>query len=155
MIKENILMEIKKAGIVDLEHIVPLFEAYRKFYKQESDSTKVKAFLHARIQREESVILLAMAEGQNKAMGFTQLYPSYSSVSMKRLWVLNDLFVDPLFRKKGVATALMNSARQLAEDTRAKGLVLETGVKNLNAQALYEKLGYKREQNYYVYNLTV
>lgn len=146
-------MEIKKAGISDLDLIVPLFDAYRQFYKQESDPQKVRAFLHTRIQKEESVILLACMEGQDIAMGFTQLYPSFSSVSMKRLWILNDLFVDKKHRKKGVATALMNTARQLAEDTRAKGLMLETGKENTQAQALYEKLGYKKEEDYFVYNL--
>lgn len=148
-------MDIKKAGIADLDDIVPLFEAYRSFYQQASDPKKVKSFLHNRIQREESVIFVAFAEGQKKAMGFTQLYPSFSSVSLKRLWVLNDLFVDPLFRKKGVATALMNTARQLAEDTASKGLQLETGKNNVHAQALYEKLGYVKELDYYVYNLKV
>lgn len=147
-------MEIRKAGISDLEYIVPLFEDYRSFYKQNSEIDKVKSFLHSRIQREESVIFIAMAEGQDKAMGFVQLYPSFSSVSLKKLWILNDLFVDPLFRKKGVATALMNTARQLSEDTGAKGLVLETGKENTTAQALYEKLGFVRENDYYVYNLT-
>lgn len=148
-------MNIIKAGIADLDLIVPLFDAYRRFYEQEADPEKVKAFLHTRIQREESVIFLALSEGQREAMGFTQLYPSFSSVSMQRLWVLNDLFVDPKHRKKGVATSLMNTARELAEDTRSKGLMLETGKENYNAQALYEKLGYKKEEDYFVYNLKV
>ena len=148
-------MDIIKAGIADLDLIVPLFDAYRQFYEQDADPEKVKAFLHTRIQREESVIFLALMEGSREAMGFTQLYPSFSSVSMQRLWILNDLFVDPKHRKKGVATSLMNTARQLAEDTRSKGLMLETGKGNHNAQALYEKLGYKKEENYFVYNLKV
>ena len=148
-------MDIIKAGISDLDLIVPLFDAYRQFYEQDADTAKVKAFLHTRIQREESVIFLALMEGSREAMGFTQLYPSFSSVSMQRLWILNDLFVDPKHRKKGVATSLMNTARQLAEDTRSKGLMLETGKGNHNAQSLYEKLGYKKEEDYFVYNLKV
>ena len=148
-------MDIIKAGIADLDLIVPLFDAYRQFYEQDADAAKVKAFLHTRIQREESVIFLALMEGSREAMGFTQLYPSFSSVSMQRLWILNDLFVDPKHRKKGVATSLMNTARQLAEDTRSKGLMLETGKENSPAQALYEKLGYKKEEDYFVYNLKV
>jgi len=148
-------MDIIKAGIADLDLIVPLFDAYRQFYKQDVEPEKVRAFLHTRIQREESVIFLALMEGGREAMGFTQLYPSFSSVSMQRLWILNDLFVDPKHRKKGVATSLMNTARQLAEDTRSKGLMLETGKDNSHAQALYEKLGYKKEEDYFVYNLKV
>ncbi|MEO1216498.1 MAG: GNAT family N-acetyltransferase [Bacteroidota bacterium] len=148
-------MDIIKAGIADLDLVVPLFDAYRQFYEQNADIEKVRAFLHTRIQREESVIFLALMEGRREAMGFTQLYPSFSSVSMQRLWILNDLFVDPKYRKKGVATSLMNTARQLAEDTRSKGLMLETGKENRNAQALYEKLGYRKEEDYFVYNLKV
>ena len=148
-------MDIIKAGIADLDLIAPLFDAYRQFYEQDAEPEKVKAFLHTRILREESVIFLALTEGSREAMGFTQLYPSFSSVSMQRLWILNDLFVDPKHRKKGVGTSLMNTARQLAEDTRSKGLMLETGKGNRHAQALYEKLGYKKEEDYFVYNLKV
>lgn len=86
-------------------------------------------------------------------LGFVQLYPSFSSVSMKRLWVLNDLFVVPGARRRGAAEALMARARRLALETGAEGLVLETAVDNKKAQRLYEKLGWKRDREFYRYNL--
>ena len=89
------------------------------------------------------------------ALGFTQLYPSFSSVSTKRLWILNDLFVSDEARRFGVARALMEKARIFAIETDAKGLILETALDNEPAQALYESLGYTRDDEYYRYLLNV
>ena len=88
-------------------------------------------------------------------VGFTQLFPSFSSVSLKRLWILNDLFVTPNARRAGVAKALLERARQYALDTRAKALVLSTEVDNKSAQRLYEALGWRRDETFYTYGLEV
>jgi GNAT superfamily N-acetyltransferase len=141
------MISIKMATAEDVDIIVPLFGAYRIFYNQPSEPAAEKQFLEERIRRNESVIFLAF--NQAEAVGFTQLYPMFSSVSMKRLWVLNDLYVLPDQRKKGIATSLLETAKKHALDTDAKGLVLETGKDNLNAQVLYQKNGWIREENYF------
>ena len=128
---------------------MPLFDAYRQFYKQPSDLTRARQFIHDRLANNESIVFLAI-EGK-AALGFIQLYPSFSSIDLKRLWILNDLFVIPLARHRGVAIALMERAKQLAVETQAKGLVLETAVENLTAQRLYEHLGWRREDEFYAY----
>lgn len=133
------------------ELVVPLFDAYRRFYKQASDLDGARDFIGERLKKDQSVIFLAL-DGEN-AVGFTQLYPSFSSSSMRRLWILNDLFVAPEGRKKGVGEALMERARQLAVETDAEGLTLETAIDNHTAQRLYEKLGYKKDEIYFRYNL--
>ena len=61
---------------------------------------------------------------------------------MKRLWILNDLFVAATARKQGVGEALLERARQFALETNAQGLILETGADN-PARKLYERLGWK------------
>ena len=86
-------------------------------------------------------------------LGFTQMYPSFSSVSMQRNWILNDLFVIPEKRKQGVATALLEKAKEFAMETKAKGLRLSTGMDNHLAQRFYERLGYKRDEAFYHYYL--
>ena len=91
----------------------------------------------------------------SEPLGFTQLYPSFSSVRMKRLWVLNDLFVHPSHRRKGVGKALLKRAAEWGRETGASAMMLETGIDNLPAQALYEKLGWTRNDDYYVYYLSV
>lgn len=108
-------LQVIPAGLEHLEALASLFDGYRQFYKQESDLTGAKAFLEARLQREESVVFLAL-EG-TEALGFTQLYPSFSSVSMARLWILNDLFVNPAARGKGVGEALLARAVEFARET--------------------------------------
>ena len=131
----------------------PLFDAYQRFYKQRVNSAGAREFMRERLKRDESVIFLAV-DG-NKALGFVQLYPSFDSVTMRRLWILNDLFVVPTARKRGVATLLMERARRLAVDTKAKGLILETAVDNRPAQKLYEQLGWKRDRAFHRYCLDV
>lgn len=145
--------QIIRAKPEHTELVVPLFDAYRQFYKQKSDLASAREFLGNRLKKDQSVIFLAL-EGE-KAVGFTQLYPSFSSSSMRRLWILNDLFVVQQGRKKGVGEALMERAHQWAVETNAEGLTLETATDNHTAQRLYERLGYKKDEVYFRYNLLV
>jgi len=147
-------MEIKRATIGDLDDAAPLFDAYRQFYGQRSDVDGARAFLDERLRRDESVIFLAVGDGGD-ALGFTQLYPSFSSVSLKRLWVLNDLFVGPNVRRGGVGRRLLDRAREWAIETGSKGLVLATAVDNSKARALYESCGWERDDEYQHYHLFV
>ncbi len=144
-------MIIRKAHGADQEQLSHLFDGYRQFYKQAADLSAATQFINSRLKNEDSVIFVAEANGQ--LLGFTQLYPSFSSVSMQRLWVLNDLFVAADARKMGVAKGLMEQARQFAEQTESKGLLLETDLDNLAAQKLYEQLGYQKQQDTYHYFL--
>ena len=146
-------MTIRQATTTDLAQIAPLFDAYRQFYKQVPDLDGARQFLQARLENDESVVFVAFLEGA--PAGFTQLYPMWSSVSMQRSWVLNDLFVADTARRHGVGEALMRQAATFAQATNAKGLSLETATDNLPAQTLYEKLGWARETAYFTYWLSV
>ncbi len=149
-------IEIVRATIDDLELIVPLFDGYRQFYKQASDLEGARSFLKAHFEQDTSVIFLAFSTdeaGQRQASGFTQLYPSFSSTSLKRLWILNDLFVAPGARRTGTGTALLEHARQFALATGAKGLSLATAVDNYTAQSVYEAAGWVRDREFYAYHL--
>ena len=150
-------LKIIRAEVWHAELVAPLFDAYRQFYKQPGDHSGAHRFITDRLKANESVVFLATLErdGASKAVGFVQLYPAFSSISMKRLWILNDLFVMPEARKQGVGAALMESARQLALATAAKELILETAIDNHSAQSLYEKLGYKRDVEFHRYSLSI
>ncbi len=147
-------MRVLCAGLDHLDALVPLFDGYREFYHQSSDPEAAHAFLRERIEQKESVIFLAL-DAEERGLGFTQLYPSFSSVSTRRLWILNDLYVASEARRKGVATALLTRARQHAMETGAKGVVLETAVDNHAAHALYESLGWRRNTEFCTYLLNV
>jgi GNAT superfamily N-acetyltransferase len=139
-----------RAELNDLDALVPLFDGYRQFYGQPSDPAGARAFLADRLKRGESVIFLAVVDGA--IVGFTQLYPSFSSVSMKRLWVLNDLFVAPDARKSGAGRALLERAERWAAETGAKGLTLSTQITNLTAQRLYEACGWTQDDEFTHYH---
>ncbi len=146
-------MKVITASISNLEQLVPLFDAYRVFYKQISNPEAAKNFLKERFKNQDSVIFLCL-DASEKALGFTQLYPSFSSVSMQRTYILNDLFVASESRKQGVGEALMEQAKQFAKNNGSKGLTLETDKDN-PAQALYKKLGWKKDTqvNHYTWEV--
>lgn len=139
---------IKLAHIEDLESLAPLFDAYRVFYKQDSDLELAKHFLSNRLLKSESVIFLA--KDDDRPVGFTQLYKTFSSVSAQHSWILNDLYVRDDVRGKGIGEKLLKRAQKFALDDDAKGLALETGSDN-PAQKLYEKLGWEKETEYLHY----
>jgi GNAT superfamily N-acetyltransferase len=134
-------MDIRTATLTDLEALTDLFEGYRAFYHKEANPEGAKSFLKERIERNESVIYLAYKG--NKAIGFTQLYPIFSSTRMKRLWLLNDLFVVPEYRGQGVSKLLLEHAKQLARDTDACEVMLETAKTNEIGNQLYPSVGFE------------
>lgn len=143
------MITIKKAKIEDLDQLIPLFDAYRMFYRKESDKASATNFLRERISQSESIIYLAL-EG-DQAIGFTQLYPLFSSTRMKRLWLLNDLFVAEKQRGKGVSKRLIDAAKDLAKATGAAGVSLETEQSNVIGNRLYPAVGFEvdKEHNFY------
>jgi len=147
-------VNVIKATISDLNDVSELFNKYRIFYSQPSDLEGAKAFIKERIKLDESTIFLARSQDGLPA-GFVQLYPIFTSVGMKRKLLLNDLFVAEEFRRHGVGKALMDQAKKYAQETNAAGILLETGKDNVNAQALYESVGYEIENNVYFYHLSL
>ena len=145
----------RHADASDADRVAPLFDAYRQFYGQPSDLALARRFLSDRLRAAESVVLLAESDdgGATTALGFTQLYPSFSSVSAARIWVLNDLFVAPEARGRGVAGLLLAAARAHAERTGARRLVLSTARTNATAQRLYESTGWVRDDAFLHYAL--
>lgn len=134
---------IRKATREDIPVVAKLFDAYRMFYQQSSDLEGATGFITERLRNNESVILLAMIN--ETAAGFVQLYPIFTSVGMQRTWLLNDLYIDPFYRGKGIASALLDAAKDFGRSTSSKWLMLQTSVTNAAAQALYEKNGWHKE----------
>ena len=143
---------IRQATIDDLDKIAPLFDAYRQFYRQPADLDCARDFLRARFAHHESVIFVALDESV-AALGFTQLYPLFSSVRTVRTYLLNDLFVAPAARKQGVARSLLAAAADFARANGAASLSLSTAIDNVPAQKLYAALGWKRDEDFCEYNL--
>ncbi|HLY76504.1 MAG TPA: GNAT family N-acetyltransferase [Thermoplasmata archaeon] len=145
-------VRIVRATPQDVDRLVPLFGAYREFYRRPADPAGSRSFLRERLTRGESVIFVADDAGTT--LGFAQLYPTFASLSMKRWWVLYDLFVIPAARRKGVASLLLTEARKLAQDSGAAGLSLETARDN-PARFLYEARGWTQDDVFLHYELYV
>lgn len=142
-----VTMEIKRIDSSESSFVIELFDKYRVFYKQPSNIDLAKSFIQARLDKNESVIFVAIVKDNNKVIpvGFTQLYPKFSSGKAIKIWVLNDLYVEPEYRKQGIGEGLINSALKYAKDDRASHVELSTAVDNYLAQRLYESIGFKRQ----------
>ena len=145
---------IKQATVDDATHIIPLFNAYRMFYGQHSNIGAAGEFITQRLQNNQSVIFIAF-NTDGKAVGFTQLYPIYSSVGLKNAWLLNDLFVTEAERGKRIATMLLDAAKLHGRQTNSGWLMLQTAITNHAAQKAYEANGWQKDNEYYVYNFNL
>jgi GNAT superfamily N-acetyltransferase len=143
--------KIKKATLGDLESLAPLFNAYRVFYEQENNIEAARHFLKDRILKNESEIFIGYSPS-DIAVGFVQLYPSFSSTRMKRLWLLNDLYVDHNYRGQGISKQLIEMGKQLCHDTDACGLLLETAKSNTIGNQLYPSTGFTLDNEHHYYS---
>lgn len=144
------MTEIRRANEGDLEQLSELFDLYRRFYGRPSDLSLARRFLEERMRAGESVIFVAQEENGTLS-GFTQLYPTFSSVSASRAWILNDLYVRETHRKQGIASRLLEQVQVFSRNIECAWVSLQTAKDNAQAQALYRKHGFVRDDDFYCY----
>jgi ribosomal protein S18 acetylase RimI-like enzyme len=145
------MLTIRLANINDINQLAALFDLYRQFYEQTPDIALAKSFITERLNNQDSKIFVA-ENSEGKLIGFCQIYPSFCSVAATKIGVLYDLFVDASARKTGAGRVLMLAAHKYAAENGMARLDLSTAKNNLAAQALYESLGWVRDDIFYVYN---
>jgi len=149
-------LQIRQAELSDVESLLTQFNAYRSFYKMQPAADKARAFLTDNLRENRSIIFVAVekqSNGKEIIVGFTQLYPRLSSLSMTYYMYLSDLYVDEGYRRHGIAKQLMKQAEAYGIANGAIFIELQTANSNVNAQALYESLGYNHEQEFRTYVL--
>jgi GNAT superfamily N-acetyltransferase len=146
-------MNVVQTRSEHLAQVSQLFDQYRVFYNSFSDYDAAQQFIGERFNNQDSIILVACLD--QAVVGFTQLYPSFSSVSMQHIWILNDLFVEEFHRGQGIGKALLNAARAYAKETGAIRIILATQTSNKSAQMLYEASGYLKDDEFCHYALTL
>jgi len=144
------MSEISKVTASDLAELHPLVEQYRAFYKQ-PENDKTLGFLQERIKNQEAIAFIARVN--REAVGFTLLYPTFSTVSLSNIWLLNDLYVAESARGNGIANELMDVAEAAAKSAGATRVFLRTANDNLPAQALYEGRNWIKDEVFRRYDL--
>ncbi|CAE6939363.1 MULTISPECIES: GNAT family N-acetyltransferase [Pseudomonas] len=148
-------MRIVQATLEHLDLLTPLFVKYREFYGELPFPDSSKAFLEKRLRRKESVIYLALADEEDKLLGFCQLYPSYSSLALKRVWILNDIYVAEDARRQLVADRLLQTAKNMAKETNAVRMRVSTSLDNEVAHKVYESIGFTVDEQFKNYTLPI
>jgi len=149
-------MRIVKATLEHLDLLTPLFVKYREFYGELAFPDSSRIFLEKRLRRDESVIYLALHDDDDsKLLGFCQLYPSFSSLSLKRVWILNDIYVAEDARRQLVADHLIQKAKKMARESQAVRMRVSTSSNNEVAQKVYESIGFKEDTQFKNYVLPI
>jgi ribosomal protein S18 acetylase RimI-like enzyme len=146
-------MRIVQATLEHLDLLTPMFVKYREFYGQLPFPDSSRKFLETRLKRNESVIYLALADDEDKLLGFCQLYPSYSSLALKRVWILNDIYVTEEARRQLVADRLLQTAKKMAKETQAVRMRVSTSADNEVAHKVYESIGFHEDSQFKNYVL--
>ena len=141
-------MRIVQATLEHLDQLTPLFIKYRELFGQVAYPESSRKFLSTRISRKESVIYLAMPDDEERILDFCQLYPSYSSLSLKRVWILNDIYVCEEARRQLVADHLIQAAKKMAKETQAIRMRVSSSINNDVAHKLYESLGFVEDHEF-------
>ncbi|MCO7225682.1 GNAT family N-acetyltransferase [Pleionea sp. CnH1-48] len=142
---------IRQATLDDIDDLAAMFNEYRQFYRQPDNLEQSKTFLQQRLEAEESIAFIA--SHQQQPSGFVHLYPTYSSVHLKKIWILNDLYVRSTARRKGVGFGLLDAAKTMAKETGALCLKASSAQNNFTSQQVYEAKGYQRDRQFFHYVL--
>lgn len=145
-------MKIIRANLNHCDELATLFDAYRVFYREQSDIEAARQYIHQRLIMFDAVIFIAKNK-DGKIVAFTQFYPSLCSLEMRPIWILYDLFVHPDARRNGVGRLLLEQAKQFGIEQGAARLELSTENTNTPAQSLYENIGWKRDEKFFSYSL--
>ncbi len=145
-------MKISCASASDVSKVLPLFHAYRQFYRHDIDP-RAEAFLKDRLSNKESIILFA--EDSDGVQGFVQIYPTFSSRRLGSIWTLNDLYVKPDARRKKLAWKLMDECMKMARENQILAVGLSTQISNINAQEFYKKYGFKKDNDFFYFNYNI
>ncbi len=145
-------VHIRLSGIQDLEKVLPLFEAYRGFHGASPDVAGARWFLQERYRLGDACIFLAETPAA-QPLGFTQLYPMFTSIGLAPIWVLNDLYVEESHRNTGVGQQLLAAASEHAKRSGAAGVWLTTQRDTWRAQHLYDRAGWVRNNDFLFYEL--
>ncbi len=149
---ESVDYRIDPATVADIPELAGLFDAYRVFYKATSMPAEAEAFVSGLVAHGHTRFFLAREAEGSSALGFVHLMPSINTVAMRPIWLLEDLYVAPSGRRRGVASALMRHAENFARETGAERLTLATAHNNKKAQSLYLRLSYIKEEHFWYYH---
>lgn len=141
-------MRIVQASVDRLDDVTPLFIKYREFYGQLPRPEASRRFLHDRLVNEQAIILLAEEDETGKVLGFCQLIPSFSALTLNPSWVLKGIYVVEEARRQLVADKLINEAKQRARTAGIKRMTVMTGEENIAAQQLYRSLGFSDDAEF-------
>ncbi len=134
-------VEVSPLREEEFETLLPMIAAYQGFYEVEDvDHDRNRTFFHRFVAPSEDGRLLAARDEGGAILGYACLYWHFSSLAAQETVLMNDLFVAPEARGKGVGKALIEASADVARERGAAWLEWATAPDNYTAQRLYDSM---------------
>lgn len=143
-------MLVRRAQVEDLQQLSVLFDEYRQFYGASSNQELSYQFLKQRFEDQQTVIFINTKD--DTFTGFILLYLRFSSVACSKFYVLDDVYITPLYRRHGAARQLIDTAILFARHENALRISLDTQKNNHQSHKLYESMGFMRDDEFVTFH---
>jgi len=143
-------MLVRRAQVGDLQQLSVLFDEYRQFYGASSNQELSYQFLKQRFEDQQTVIFINTKD--DIFTGFILLYLRFSSVACSKFYVLDDVYITPLYRRHGAARQLIDTAILFARHENALRISLDTQKNNHQSHKLYESMGFMRDDEFVTFH---
>jgi len=132
-------LKIRELKETDKDRWLELWAGYLEFYKSNLSPEQTE-FTWKRLINNEQKMYGFVAENESGVIGFTHCLFRPSTWTETDYCYLEDLFVDPSIRGKGVGRALMNRVIELAKAKNSKRVYWTTQEFNKTARVLYDSI---------------
>jgi len=147
-------LEIVRVAAEHLDEVVPLMGAYCEFYEVAPGGDALRRLAQALIADPEhsGIQLLARDEESAAPLGFATLFWTFSTLGAGPIGLMNDLYVTPAARGRGVGSALIEACAAQCAERGMLGVEWYTAPSNARAQSVYDRTGAVRSEwvNYYL-----
>lgn len=145
---------LRPAAAVDVPVIRELIEGLAEYERLRPECHATDALLHEALFGPRPYAEVVLAEWQSEVAGFALYFHNFSTFLARPGIYLEDLYVQPAFRGRGIGKALLSHLAQLAvarDCGRLEWSVLDW---NVDAIGFYEKLGARPQDEWTVYRVT-
>jgi ribosomal protein S18 acetylase RimI-like enzyme len=140
-------VSITRVALADLPELVGLMRGYCDFYEVAPGDAALRALSLTLLEHPDTAgVQLIARDARGAAVGFTTLYWSYSTTSASAIGVMNDLYVAPHARAKGLGAALIRACEAECAARGLQTMEWETAPSNTRAQALYDRFPAERSE---------
>lgn len=147
------MLQIYKAKENNIQQIINLIKEFAEFEKLSQFCKVSENDLREAIFGENKFIYCLVAESEDEIVGYALFFPVFKSFRGERSMFLEDLYVSPKMRGKGLGLKMLKEVARTAKERNCVRLDWQALKWNAPAIEFYEKLGAKYDDENYDFSL--